>query len=57
MVTVRQLGAKALVQTLADKLSEIKDKTLVLPLIDAVADTLAEVKAETLLHGLGDTVA
>ena len=56
-MTVRQLGAKALVQTLADKLSEIKDKTLVLPLIDAVADTLAEVKAETLLHGLGDTVA
>ena len=51
MVTVRQLHAKAQVQTLADKLSEIKVKTLAFPLIDS------EVKAEVLLHGLGDTVA
>ena len=57
MVTVRQLAAKALVETLADKLSEIKDKTLALPLIDAVADTPAEEKAEALLNGLGDTVS
>ena len=57
MVTVGQLDAMALVETLADKLSEIKTKTLALPLIDAVAEMLAEVKAETLLHGLGDTVA
>ena len=40
-MTVAQLQAKALVDTLADKLSEIKAKTLALPLIDAVADTLA----------------
>ena len=51
MVTVRQLHANAQVQTLADKLSEIKVKTLALRLIDA------EVEAEVLLHGLGDTVA
>ena len=51
MVTVRQLHAKAQVQTLADKLSEIKVKTLALRLIDA------EVEAEVVLHGLGDTVA
>ena len=54
-MTVRQLAAKALVETLADKLSEIK--ALALPLIDAVADTPAEKKAEALLYGLGDTVA
>ena len=57
MVTVRQLAAKPLVETPADKLSEIKAKTLALPLIDAVADTPAEKKAEALLYGLGDTVA
>ena len=50
-MTVRQLHAKAQVQTLADRLSEIKVKTLALPLIDA------EVKAEVLLHGLRDTAA
>ena len=44
MVTVRQLAAKALVETLAEKLSEIKAKTLALPLIDAVADTPVEGK-------------
>ena len=54
---VRQLAAKALVETLAEKLSEINTKTLALPLIDAVAATPAEEKAETLLYGLGDTVA
>ena len=57
MVTVKQLAAKALVETLTEKLSEIKAKTLALPLIDAVAATPAEEKAETLLYGLGDTVA
>ena len=57
MVTVRQLAAKALVETLAEKLSEIKAKTLALPLIDAVAATPAEEKAEAPLYGLGDTVA
>ena len=45
MVTVRQLAAKALVETLADNLSVIKAKTLALPLIDAVADTPAEEKS------------
>ena len=50
-MTLRQLHAKAQVQTLADKLSKIKVKTLALPLIDA------DVKAKVLLHGLGDTVA
>ena len=54
MVTVAQLNAKALVETLAANLSEIK----ALPLIDAVADTLAEQKkTEALLHGQADTVA
>ena len=43
-MTVKQLDAKAQVETLADKLSEIK----ALPLIDALAE---------LLHGQGDTVA
>ena len=49
MVTEAQLDAKALVETLADKLSEIK----ALPLIDAVTDTLAEEKgrATTSLSG------
>ena len=56
-MTVGQLPAKELVESMADKLSEIKAKTLALPLIDAVADTLAEEKAEALLYCLGDTVA
>ena len=56
-MTVRQLAAKALVETLTEKLSEIKAKTHALPLIDAVAATPAEKKAEALLYGLGDTVA
>ena len=53
MVTVKQLDAKAQLETLADKLLEIK----ALPLIDALADTLPEVKTEAPLHGQGDTVA
>ena len=47
-MTVRQLAAKALVETLAEELSEIKAKTLALPLIDAVAATPAEEKADSL---------
>ena len=54
---MRQLGAKALVEPLAEKLWEIKAKTLAFTLIGAVADTLPEAKAETLLYCLGDTVA
>ena len=57
LLTVRQLGAKALVEPLAEKLWEIKAKTLAFTLIGAVADTLPEAKAETLLYCLGDTVA
>ena len=57
MVTVRQLAAKALVETLAEKLSEIKAKTLALALIDVATATPPEEKAEALLYGLGDTVA
>ena len=49
MVTVKQLDAKAQVEKLAEKLSEIK----ALSLIDALADTLPEVKTEALLHGQG----
>ena len=44
MVTVGQLDAKALVETLADKLSDINAKTLALPLIDAVAENASRGK-------------
>ena len=66
MATVREeLDAKALVETLADKLSEIKAKTLGYTLghvdsealLDTLADTLAEVDVANPADAVGDVQA
>ena len=60
MVTVGQLDAKALVETLADKLSEIKAKTLAYPLghvnSEALSDTLAHTPAKVEVEKPADTL-
>ena len=65
MVTVGQLDAKALVETLAEKLSEIKAKSLAYPLgqvnsealLDTLAHTLAKVEVEKPADTLCDVKA
>ena len=49
MVTLRDVDAKSPANTLAERLAELKFKT--------VGDTLADVKAEALLFCVGDSVA